>query len=543
MARQRVAENADFIEIALRFSDACERRSFQPDCDRWDPEWQLEVALQQPIDDAHRTHLLRLLISAEDLALNPSEDLRKRFVRAVGRQLHIFESWTMFQLQELVHWDGGMRRLKEGITTWTLATLRCQMLPRKIQLPPLLLAKKWGLHFENFSGRLPGSLWRCILSFLACSFSWFESPRHRQAHPWWDWHRHPLVFPLFPSSPPAPPHLAKSVVGISLFLGEGSADECMHRQQLVSLTLNDVRFVQQNATREQLWDRLMMIGGNKSEDCSNDGLPPVTFTETLLCLAIFMRLKHGVPVLLLDFGTPERPANPAGPFWRRSLELLKEFDPEIAKGPLNSLVTLHCPPDVSFSRPAFLDALQRFLRAVAPAPPPRQLPAGLTLAVLRADASWNALELLSSLAPAVQLLDAGADGFSLGPRVAVLTAAAQDLNRMKPFRKDLLRQKLRSTLRMAAEHGDEALVLGAFGCGYFGNPPEAVAEVFQELLTSEFQGVFRLCVFALLRDRNYASFVRHFPVASHEDLKRLVGAVPCERPEGAAKAEDGAAKA
>ena len=35
----------------------------------------------------------------------------------------------------------------------------------------------------------------------------------------------------------------------------------------------------------------------------------------------------------------------------------------------------------------------------------------------------------------VQLLDAGADsGFSLGPRVAVLTAAAQDLTRVKPFR-------------------------------------------------------------------------------------------------------------
>lgn len=126
--------------------------------------------------------------------------------------------------------------------------------------------------------------------------------------------------------------------------------------------------------------------------------------------------------------------------------------------------------------------------------------------------------------PHVQLLDTGAEGFSLGPRVAVLTAAAQDLTRVKPFCKDLLRQKLRSILRMAAEHGDEALVLGAFGCGYFGNPPEAVAEVFQELLSSEFQGVFRLCVFALLRDRNYASFVRHFPVASHEELQRLLGA-------------------
>ena len=37
------------------------------------------------------------------------------------------------------------------------------------------------------------------------------------------------------------------------------------------------------------------------------------------------------------------------------------------------------------------------------------------------------------MASQVQLLDTGAEGFSLGPRVAVLTAAAQDLTRVKPF--------------------------------------------------------------------------------------------------------------
>eukprot|EP00913_Durusdinium_trenchii_P023936 g22478.t1 len=94
------------------------------------------------------------------------------------------------------------------------------------------------------------------------------------------------------------------------------------------------------------------------------------------------------------------------------------------------------------------------------------------------------------------------------PCVSVLTVAAQDLQRVKPFSPELLQQKLRTTLRMAAEHGNNAVVLGAFGCGYFGNPPEAVATTFQELLTSEFHGTFHLAVFALLRDRNFATFVK-----------------------------------
>eukprot|EP00434_Breviolum_minutum_P014708 symbB.v1.2.012970.t1/scaffold908.1/size153097/3 len=292
-------EQADFLDIALRFSLACDCRSFRPDnADKFDPQWHLEVALQNVIEEPERTRLLQCLLGRDDLALQPSEDLQRRFFRAVGRQLHTFESWTMFHLQELMHWDGGMKRLKEGITSWTIPTLRCQMLPRKILLEPLLLAKKWGLHFENLAGKLPGSIWSCISSFLMPpSFSWFEAPKIRHAHPWWDWLRHPLVFPLFSSDSTSRNTFGKSVVGISMFLGEGSAEECMHRQQLVSLTLNDVRFIKQNASRKQLWDRLMMIVGNKvpteeGRHVKPRHLPELSFADALLCLCIFMRLKH-----------------------------------------------------------------------------------------------------------------------------------------------------------------------------------------------------------------------------------------------------------
>lgn len=81
-----------------------------------------------------------------------------------------------------------------------------------------------------------------------------------------------------------------------------------------------------------------------------------------------------------------------------------------------------------------------------------------------------------------------------------------------------MKQKLRTTLRMAAEHGHDVLVLGAFGCGYFGNPPEEVAVSFRQLLEGEFAGAFRLAIFAVLPDRNAAAFLKHFPAISAREL-------------------------
>lgn len=125
------------------------------------------------------------------------------------------------------------------------------------------------------------------------------------------------------------------------------------------------------------------------------------------------------------------------------------------------------------------------------------------------------------------------------PCVSVLTVAAQDLQRVKPFSPELLQQKLRTTLRMAAEHGNNAVVLGAFGCGYFGNPPEAVATTFQELLTSEFHGTFHLAVFALLRDRNFATFVKFFPKVTADELTHLARAEPSLAEPSPAKGAEG----
>ncbi|MBT9394513.1 TIGR02452 family protein [Hymenobacter sp. NST-14] len=52
------------------------------------------------------------------------------------------------------------------------------------------------------------------------------------------------------------------------------------------------------------------------------------------------------------------------------------------------------------------------------------------------------------------------------------------LPQLEPF----MRQRLRLVLAAAARHGTEALVLGAWGCGVFGNDPAQVARLFAEVL-------------------------------------------------------------
>lgn len=66
-------------------------------------------------------------------------------------------------------------------------------------------------------------------------------------------------------------------------------------------------------------------------------------------------------------------------------------------------------------------------------------------------------------------------------------------------------------LTIAAAHGVDILVLGAFGCGAFQNEPEAVANAYREILP-EFEGYFSQIVFAVYcapwDSRNYDVFLQ-----------------------------------
>ncbi len=71
-----------------------------------------------------------------------------------------------------------------------------------------------------------------------------------------------------------------------------------------------------------------------------------------------------------------------------------------------------------------------------------------------------------------------------------------------PNRSDDVRSALeagvRQVLSVAALHGHRTLVLGAWGCGVFGNDPSTVAAIFRSALFERFAGVFTRVHFAVL---------------------------------------------
>lgn len=91
---------------------------------------------------------------------------------------------------------------------------------------------------------------------------------------------------------------------------------------------------------------------------------------------------------------------------------------------------------------------------------------------------------------------------------------------MFPEEQEQTKDKIRTILRIAMEHYHDALVLGALGCGAFGNPPAQVAKLFHEVFDEpEFKNQFKEVVFAILEDRhslknsitgNYLPFKKEF---------------------------------
>ena len=65
------------------------------------------------------------------------------------------------------------------------------------------------------------------------------------------------------------------------------------------------------------------------------------------------------------------------------------------------------------------------------------------------------------------------------------------------------KNRIRAILRIAYKNKQRRLVLGAFGCGAFHNPPELVAKLFKQVLEEpEFQGLFKEIHFAIIEDHN-----------------------------------------
>ena len=88
-----------------------------------------------------------------------------------------------------------------------------------------------------------------------------------------------------------------------------------------------------------------------------------------------------------------------------------------------------------------------------------------------------------------------------------------------PEGREIMLNKIRTIYRIAIEHGNSDLILGAFGCGAYALLPSAVAPLFRVVLEEpEFKNKFRLIVFAMLErprrphglDGHFAPFYKEF---------------------------------
>lgn len=97
-------------------------------------------------------------------------------------------------------------------------------------------------------------------------------------------------------------------------------------------------------------------------------------------------------------------------------------------------------------------------------------------------------------------------------KIAVVTVAA--LNRPELIKREgayylannmvtPTKEKMRTILRIAGKHKHDSLVLSAFGCGAFANPPNHIAELFKEVFAEkEFNNRFKVVVFSIIDDHN-----------------------------------------
>lgn len=98
-----------------------------------------------------------------------------------------------------------------------------------------------------------------------------------------------------------------------------------------------------------------------------------------------------------------------------------------------------------------------------------------------------------------------------------------------PYLAEATKNKMRTLFRIALVHGNDSLVLGAFGCGAFRNPPEHIAQIFHQVLEEdEFKDRFKKIFFAILDDHNtghkhnpdgnYLPFVKEFAGSDRSHL-------------------------
>ena len=90
-------------------------------------------------------------------------------------------------------------------------------------------------------------------------------------------------------------------------------------------------------------------------------------------------------------------------------------------------------------------------------------------------------------------------------KASIITCAAPNKKAAQTYQnvpdhlcKLAMEDRIAAVLHTAETQNEEVLILGAFGCGVFGNDVREVAEIFDEYLSNSFKGTFRRVIFAVL---------------------------------------------
>ena len=110
-------------------------------------------------------------------------------------------------------------------------------------------------------------------------------------------------------------------------------------------------------------------------------------------------------------------------------------------------------------------------------------------------------------------------------KASIITCAAPNKKAAQTYQKvpdDLcklaMEDRIAAVLHTADVNQEDTLILGAFGCGVFGNDVREVAEIFRDQLECAFRGTFKRVVFAVLDHPSYEIMASVYPAATHQEM-------------------------
>jgi len=100
-------------------------------------------------------------------------------------------------------------------------------------------------------------------------------------------------------------------------------------------------------------------------------------------------------------------------------------------------------------------------------------------------------------------------------KVDVVTIAAINLNAQKVDNyEELTKNKIRLMLSIATKNNIDNIILGAWGCGVFGNEPSKMAKMFMDVINEGYS--FDNIIFAIINDHNSVG-------NNYNEFKKIIG--------------------